>query len=175
MRKAYFFLLFVIFTLLFSMPSYAGKKQCKAYLEKLHNIQTQQKQGNSLKRSESLKKRETKARHKWWQCERGQLKTLKPKSNKQKKPKGKLASRQPKRINLLKEVMKPKIKPFQTSNAVVIKSRYQGKKLEAWLQYYQQPKKCQRPKSTKQFAFCVENRRMQQLAFEKIDATVEVQ
>jgi len=174
MRKAYFFLLFLTLTLLFSLPSYAGKKQCKSYLEKLRNIQTQQKQGHSLKRSESLKKRETKARNKWWQCEQGQLKTLKRKSNKLKKRR-ELANRQPKQVNSLEKVKKPTVKPFQTSAAVVIKSRYEGEKLTAWLQYYQQPKKCQRPKSTKQFAFCVENRRMQQSAFEKIDATVEVQ
>ncbi len=172
MRIVYFFMLFIAITLLISMPSYAGKKQCKSYLEKLRIIQTQQKQGNSLKRSESLKKRESTARHKWWQCERGQLKTLKRKNNKKKKSKGESSNRQLKRVNSLEKVRASKIKPFQTSAAVVIKSRYKGEKLQAWLQYYQQPKKCQRPKSTKQFAFCVENRRRQQLAFEISDATL---
>jgi hypothetical protein len=60
------------------------------------------------------------------------------------------------------------------SSPLIIKSRYQGKQLQAWLLYYQQPKKCLRPKTTKQFAFCVENRINQQLAFEKVDATISI-
>jgi hypothetical protein len=65
--------------------SYAGKSQCKSYLEKLRNIQSQQRQGNNVKRGDSLNKRETKARKKWWQCERGLLKKSKNRKNKKKK------------------------------------------------------------------------------------------
>lgn len=172
MRKFYFDIFFIGVVLFFSATSFAGKKQCKPYLAKLHNIQAQQKQGHSLKRSESLNKREAKARKKWWQCERGLLKKAKRNKKKQKKV---IVKRQPLPENSRKNSSKGKLKPFQTSRAVVVKSRYQGKQLQAWILYYQQPKKCQRPKSTKQFAFCVENRRAQQIAFEKVDATVDVQ
>jgi hypothetical protein len=49
-----------------------------------------------------------------------------------------------------------------------MKSRYEGKQRQAWLKYYQQPKQCMRPKTINQFAICVENRRLQQLSFEKL-------
>lgn len=57
-----------------SGDSFAGKKHCKPYLEKLRNVQSQQRQGHSLKRANSLQKKEQKARHQWWQCEQGKLK-----------------------------------------------------------------------------------------------------
>ena len=146
--------------------SYASKTQCQPYLEKLRNVQSQQRQGHSVKRSESLNKREVKARKKWWQCERGLLKTAKSRKKK-KQQSTKLIKKHQLATYTKKKGGKFNKSPFKTSNALVIKSRYQGRQLAAWLKYYQQPKKCQRPKTTKQFVFCVENRRSQQMSFEK--------
>ncbi len=169
MFRINFQILVVIIILLYSHVSYAGKKQCQPYLDKLRNIQSQQRQGHSLKRGESLNKREAKARKKWWQCERGVLKsTENRKKKKQSKKQVKLVKRQNLALYPAKERVSKKLIPFQTSNAVVIKSRYQGEQLQAWLKYYQQPKKCARPKTTKQFAICVEDRRKQQNNFEKL-------
>jgi len=146
--------------------SYAGKAQCQSYLDKLRNVQSQQRQAHSFKQGERLNKREAKARKKWWQCERGLLKTNKTRKKNKPKP-----TRVAKKYHLPTSTQKTRVKlnqsPFQTSNALVIKSRYQGKQLQAWLKYYQQPKQCMRPKTTKKFAFCVENRRLQQISFEK--------
>ena len=161
-------------TLVFSHASYAGKKQCQSYLDKLRNIQSQQKQGHSLKRGESLNKLETKARKKWWQCEQGHLKKAKRNKKKKRPQKNKSAKQPSLKGGSLAYISKVNVKPFKTSAPLVLKSRFQGEKLQAWLLYYQQPQKCLRPKSTKQFAFCVENRRDQQLAFEKIDAIVHI-
>jgi hypothetical protein len=168
----YFKIIFIGFTLVFSHASYAGKKQCQPYLDKLRNVQSQQKQGHSLKRGERLKKLETKARKIWWQCEQGHLKKVKV-SDKTKK-KNKRTKRKAISVASLSDISKVKVKPFKVSSPLVIKSRYQGKQLQAWLLYYQQPKKCLRPKTTKQFAFCVENRIKQQLAFEEVDATISI-
>jgi hypothetical protein len=77
MRGMYFKIIFMGFTLVFSHASYAGKKQCQPYLDKLRNVQSQQKQGHSLKRAERLNKLEAKARKIWWQCEQGHLKKVK--------------------------------------------------------------------------------------------------
>jgi hypothetical protein len=154
----------MVIALVYSQASFAGKKQCKPYLDKLHNIQSQQKQGHSLKRSNSLNKQEAKTRKMWWQCERGLIKKVK--NGYKKKKKSALVKRQKLSVPSLKNIPKVKLTSFQTSAAVVVKSHYQGEKLHAWLQFYQQPKKCFRPKTTKQFAFCVEDKITQQLAFE---------
>ncbi|TWX53003.1 hypothetical protein [Colwellia hornerae] len=170
MYKIHFQIFFISLALTFSHQSYAEKKHCQFYADKLHNIQSQQRQGHSLKRSESLKKQQESAREKWWQCQQGQLK--KPTSNKQNIQKKKQRKNSVKGQHLsgssASDVKKTRIEPFETSAALVLKSRYQGKKLQAWLEYYQQPKQCSRPKTIKKFAFCVENRRTQQLAFDKM-------
>jgi hypothetical protein len=166
MNNVYVKVAFVSVALFYIPVSYAGKSQCQSYLDKLRNVQSQQRQGHSFKKSKSLNKRETKARKVWWQCERGLLKTNKSRPKKKNKP-TKVATTYPLSTYSNKARAKLNQSPFQTSNALVIKSRYQGKQLQAWLKYYQQPKQCMRPKTTKQFAFCVEDRRLQQMSFEK--------
>jgi len=166
MHKVYRQVTFFSLILLYLPVSYAGKSQCRPYLDKLRNVQSQQRQGHSFKQGESLNKRETKARKKWWQCERGLLKINKSRK-KRKQEKTKVAKKYQLPSYTQKAGVKLNQSPFQTANALVIKSRYQGKQLQAWLKYYQQPKQCMRPKTTKQFAFCVENRRLQQMSFEK--------
>jgi len=165
MKNVYQKIAFFSVVLLYIPTSYAGKSQCQPYLDKLRNVQSQQRQGHSFKQGESLNKREAKARKKWWQCERGLLKKSKS-PNKKKQKLIKVVKKYQLSNDTKKTGGKLNQSPFQTSDALVIKSRYQGKQLEAWLKYYQQPKKCMRPKTTKQFAFCVENRRMQEISFE---------
>jgi hypothetical protein len=177
MRGVYFKVFFIGMILVFAQVSYAGGKKCQPYFDKLRNVQSQQKQGHNLKRGESLNKQEAKARNKWWQCEQGHLKIAKKskkskKSKKNKPQNNKIVKQRSLTAKPLITISKVNVKPFQTSAPLVLKSRYQGKQLQAWLLYYQQPKKCLRPKTTKQFAFCVENRRNQQLLFEKNDAIV---
>jgi len=62
-----------------------AKAKCKPYLEKLQNIQALQRQGYSLKRGNSLRKREQAAREKWWQCEQGKIQPTSKKSKARKK------------------------------------------------------------------------------------------
>jgi len=148
--------------LLFLPAAYAGKKQCQPYLKKLHNIQSLQRQAHSLKTSNSLNKREGKARNKWWQCEQGKLPIKYKKKKKKKKIKSKKSNVQ---FNLNSSVNQ--IAPFSTEKALIFKTRFQGDKQFSWLEYYQQPKACIRPKSTKKFAYCMEDKRKQQELFEK--------
>lgn len=158
------FTLLLIISILLTFSAIAeAKKRCKPLLEKLQNIQAMQRHGYSAKRGVSLRNREDKARDKWWQCEKGRSKNN-SKANKtvaSKKNKPKVSS---------KGVNGKEIKagtPFKTSNAIVIKSKYQGDKKYAWLTFYQQPTRCQRPKSLQTFAFCSEDKRTQRLDFEK--------
>jgi len=153
-------LIIIIFLLI---PTAQAKKRCKPLLEKLQNIQALQRHGYSAKRGLSLRAREDKARDKWWQCEKSSGKKQK-KSNKK---------YQGKTVGVKSKLSKTKRKalsagsPFKTTSAIVIKSKYQGNKKQAWLAYYQQPMRCQRPKNLPVFASCSENKRTQRLAFEQ--------
>ena len=64
MNKVYRQVTFFSLILLYLPVSYAGKSQCQPYLDKLRNVQSQQRQGHSFKQGESLNKREAKARKK---------------------------------------------------------------------------------------------------------------
>ncbi|MBA6288096.1 hypothetical protein [Colwellia sp. MB3u-4] len=162
----------------------AGKKHCQDYRQKLDNIQAQQRQANTHKRSHSLSSKEAKARDRWWRCETGKLKAKskakakakakgKSKSKREKKSKQKLASKKAQNKNrsqsaALKLYKNSKaLVPFASNNPLVIRSKYQGEQLQAWLVFYQPAKKCARPKSIQDFAKCVEDKRSQQTEFEK--------
>ncbi len=150
--------------LVITFPVIAGKKHCQGYRSKLDNIQAQQRQGNSLKRSNSLAVREAKARDTWWRCETGKMKkkTSKSKKKTNKKNSKKQTTQAPVKLQTLKP-----LSPFSSNKPVVVRSKYQGEKLQAWLQYYQPEKQCARPKSTQTFAACVEDKRRQQIEFEQ--------
>jgi hypothetical protein len=160
-----------LFSLAYSPTSFA-KKRCKPYQEKLHNIQTMQRKGHSLKRGESLRIKEDKAREKWWKCEHssktkfqaqyggGKKKTKKVKNKKTVKNKTYYT-----KIN--KASSNSKKTTFNQSSAIVIKSKYQGSKKQDWLTFYNQPIKCQRPKNISVFAYCSEYKMQQQSEFEK--------
>ncbi|MBL4940104.1 MAG: hypothetical protein JKY81_00410 [Colwellia sp.] len=152
----------LIAVLLVVSPSSTAKKRCKPLLEKLQNIQAMQRHGYSAKRGISLRAREDKARDNWWQCEKG--------GGKKNKIKKKRVNKATNSSSKTKSVMNKKITagtPFKTSNAIVIKSAYQGDKKRAWLAFYQQPKQCNRPKNLPMFAFCSEEKQTQQAEFEQ--------
>lgn len=152
--------------LLHSFSVLATKKACQPYLDKLRNIQSQQRAGYSNKKGRSLADREQKARDKWWQCQQGKL----PKSKRKKNKKKTKSSTKDKDNTLLAKMPKYKISSIDTlsfSSKLTIKAKYQGVKQQAWLDYYQQPKKCKVPKSTKTFAYCLEDEQKQQQAFDR--------
>lgn len=160
----------LVISLLCGFFAVAGKKQCQTYRNKLDNIQAQQRQASSLKRSNSLSAREVKARDIWWRCESGKLKqklkNKKQKAQKQKSSKKKKYSSGQHVITKQYQNNKPLV-PFASNNSVVVRSKYQGEKLQAWLAFFKLKKMCARPKSMQQFAYCVEDKRRQQMAFEK--------
>jgi len=158
----------LIIALLWSFFAEAGKEQCQKYRKKLDNIQAQQRQARSLKSSNNLSTREDKARATWWRCETGKLKVKSKKkrqkaqksSNKQKQGSGPDVSTKQDQNN------KPLV-PFASNSALVLRAKYQGEKLQAWLSFYKREKICVRPKSMQQFAACAEDKRRQQIEFEK--------
>jgi hypothetical protein len=153
----------VLLFLIISTPVAAAKKRCKPLLEKLQNIQALQRNGYSSKRGQSLRNREDKARDKWWECEKG---TSKVKQSSKKKKSNKTARNSVQERRVKNEVISAGV-PFKTNNVIFIKSKYQGEKKQAWFEYYQQPDKCSSPKSLSVFAYCSENKQLQQASFEK--------
>lgn len=156
-------LLLLLIILIVSSPESFAKKRCKALLDKLHNVQALQRSSYSAKRGVSLRNKEDKAREKWWQCETGKVK--KTKKKKKKKPSNSSSNNQ--KLTELKTVEIKAGIPFQTTQSIAIKEKYLGKKRQAWLKFYQQPKQCQRPKTLSGFAFCSENKQTQRSNFEK--------
>lgn len=153
--------------LIYSHAAYAGKKHCKPYREKLDNIQSQQRQGYSLKQGQSLKLREQKARDKWWLCEKGLLKTKKKTKSKAKKKAQQQKLAVKKKLKSTNNATNPLVlAPFSSSKAIVVKQKYQGEQLYQWLNFYQAPKGCSKPKSMSKFTACIEDKHRQQLAFE---------
>ncbi|GAA6170507.1 hypothetical protein NBRC116592_01770 [Colwellia sp. KU-HH00111] len=161
------FTLVLLLSLLYLLsPVTHAKKRCKSLLTKLHNIQAMQRNGYSSTRGRSLRAREDKARDKWWQCEQGRGKKAKKKSRKKRASKKVQHSAKADKKKHSSRKQTSVGSPFRTSNAIVIKSNYQGDKKRAWLRYYQQPSRCQRPNNLQVFAFCSEDKQKQRASFE---------
>ncbi len=162
-------LLLAVFYFCFTTQALA-KKRCKALQVKLHNIQEMQRNAHSLKRGKILRKKEEKAREKWWQCEH-------PSYHKQKKTKSKKKKHETikssKRLNPLAKSKKKNNKkkwvnaPFSRTNAIGVKSSYEGNKKYAWQRFYQQPVKCKNPKNLNVFTFCSDDKHKQKVDFEQ--------
>lgn len=145
-----------------------AKAKCKSLLKKLHNVQAIQRQGYSLREGKSLAKKEAKARNEWWQCERGINNKVKAKKNKTAKSvkKTRVKKSDSKSLGILENTASAS---FSSQSSVGVKSKYTGEQLKRWLAFYQPLMKCQRPKSTQVFAYCVEYKRQQQQMFEMQD------
>ncbi|MEW6984066.1 hypothetical protein AAD001_15545 [Colwelliaceae bacterium 6471] len=150
-----------------------AQDKCQAELNKLENIKSQQRQGNSLKKSNSLRKQEERSRKKWWQCKNNVRphKTKRSlKKNRQvakKAPLTKIKNAKPTSPN------KQKLKPI-TYHALTITAPFTGERQQQWLRYYKMPEQCYRPKTTQVFAYCAENKQAQQREFEQLNDVGEL-
>ena len=158
------YLLLLLLMSWFTNTAYAAKKECAVFLNKYHNIQAQQRQGQSIKSSNNLRKKEDLARERWWDCENNKTTNIKKKNNK--KPSAKSSKiNENKTIKHYKNDKEP-ILSF-SSNKLVLKGRYSGDKQFKWLDFYKRPKKCLRPKSTQIFAYCMDHKEKHQTIFEQ--------
>ena len=162
-----FLLLLIFISYFLSVSAIAGKKVCQPYLDKLRNIQSQQRAGYSGKQGRKLADREQKARGKWWACQQGKL----PKKKKSKKKKTAKTKERTVVSYSSKTSSKKVTQPL--TNKLVLRAKYRGIQQQAWLDYYQKPKKCIRPKTTKIFAYCIEHEKEQQLKFERSDYFIQ--
>lgn len=173
-RNTLIFFVIALILLLMSQPTEA-KKRCKPLLKKLHNVQSMQRQSYSLKRGQSLRNKEDKARARWWDCENLSKSRFNKKYGVKKSNSKKAATKKKRKSSSSRKVSRKKSAlitqantiQFNQRSAVVIKAKYQGVKLSAWQHFYQKPVKCRQPKSLSIFSQCHEDKRQQQTAFEK--------
>jgi len=150
-----------------------AKQNCQKQLDKVRSIQAKQRQGYTAKQGNKLQEKEAKARDKWWQCKNGKLKN-KGKKKAKKTPKQVVKQNKiVKKNNLKKKSSKAARKRadpatvFNSSQPIVVRSRYQGELLYRWLAFYKMPKGCASPKSLNIFAYCMEDKQRQQTDFER--------
>lgn len=147
----------------------AKTKACQSYLDKLRNVQSQQRNSNTGKQAAKLREREVKYRDAWWQCKQGKAKA---KVSRKKKPIKKTYTGKQKaphvtyKTQLSAEEQKEK-SPFYTGEPVVIKALYKRVKQTFWNKYYQPGDACIYPRSYKVFVMCVEDKARQSRAFER--------
>ena len=131
-----FIILFTIALLVMplTITDVEAKKRCKPYLDKLHKIQAQQRSGYSLKRGQSLRTKEDKAREKWWQCEHTSLAKFKAQNASKQKKKNRKVKKSKRAVyhqNTSSKIKtlaasKNKLVSFNQESAIVIKSKYRG-------------------------------------------------
>lgn len=164
-------LLFCSFALLSISFNVVAKKRCKALHDKLYHIQALQRQGYSLKKGQSLRAREDKARKKWWQCENSSYKSTKKVASNQHKRKKSQRSRSNTATSTKKHKHQRKAvfvaSPFSRVKSIELSSSFTGVKQYAWLDFYKKPSQCHKPSSLAIFAFCSEDRLKQQAYFER--------
>lgn len=150
-----------------------AQEKCQAELNKLENIKSQQRQGHSLKKSNSLRKQEEKARKKWWQCKNN----VRPHKAKRSLKKNQRVAKkvQVSKITKVKPISpnKQQLKPI-TYHAPIITAPFTGERQQQWLRYYKMPKQCHRPKTTQVFAYCAENKQAQQREFVQLNEVGEL-
>jgi len=157
----------IVVLALSSFESYGAKKHCAELLTKLHNVQSQQRQGYSLKKGERLRKKEDAARKQWWDCENNRNKPKAKSKRKKKKSKLSKTTMNKKNNKHTRSKDNKNIPQGFSSNNIVIKSKFSGEKQVQWLNFYKRPKKCARPKTTQIFAYCMEEKIEQQQVFEQ--------
>ena len=134
---------------------------CESAHQTYRKVQQQMRKGQSAVSMARLQERERKAWFAWQRCLEN------PSVNKRSKRKAKQQS-QPsstknrKQTNKITQSNYPKVLSNKPLN---MKGAFSGDKQQAWLDFYQKPKECLKPKSTQQFAYCIEHARNAQLVF----------
>lgn len=80
------------------------------------------------------------------------------------KPKAKKTAKTKAAPDLLADIAKG---PQLYVSSVSVKAPYQGKKLQAWLEYYSEPKQCFGVRDSRQMVWCVEQRQQAKANFER--------
>ncbi|WP_448548988.1 hypothetical protein [Thalassotalea fusca] len=171
-RKIAIAIIAFLLGLLVSTQALAGKKACESLKRQYQNQQKALKhQGRGESRNRKLANELTLFKS-WQRCEQGKYK---PQTKKKRKKQNQLRNKQSKpRASKLKQTAQAwqqKVNNGLSDNQLIlaktvsVSSAIPMRLQQAWLDFYQRPKKCIRPKSTQVFAFCIEHERQSQQQF----------
>jgi hypothetical protein len=150
-------LFFCSFTLLAQQQWPAA--ECDKTAKKLQQLEQKISSGYSLKEAEQLTQEQRQLEKQLDQfCQKPVL-TADPQKPKIKKTAKNKAAPDP-----LTDIAKG---PQLYVSSVSVKAPYQGKKLQAWLEYYSEPKQCFGVRDSRQMVWCVEQRQQAKANFER--------
>lgn len=150
-------LFFCSFTLLAQQQWPAA--ECDKTAKKLQQLEQKISSGYSLKEAEQLTQDQRQLEKQLGQfCQKPVLTADPQKPKIQKTAKSKAAP------DPLTDIAKG---PQLYVSSVSVKAPYQGKKLQAWLEYYSEPKQCFGVRDSRQMVWCVEQRQQAKANFER--------
>jgi len=132
---------------------------CEKATKKLQQLEQKISSGYSLKEAEQLSLDQRQLEKQLDQfCQKPVLAANKPQPKIKKTAKTKVAP------DPLADIAKG---PQLYVSSVSVKAPYQGKKLQAWLDYYSEPKECFGVRDSRQMVWCVEQRQQAKANFER--------
>ncbi len=158
------YLMVGVFLAVFTSNSQAAR-DCSAEKKSHQSIQNKLRKGGKPSAMSRLQERERKAWLTWWQCQKGKTKK---KAKKKAKKTQKLSGKTQAQMNQnQRKIIKAKSPTYAENKPLVIKGAFSGAKQQAWLNAYDKPKKCIRPKVMSVFAYCVEHAKKAQEIFDQ--------
>jgi hypothetical protein len=162
MKPLLYLLFFCSFTLLAQQQWPAA--ECDKTVKKLQQLEQKISSGYSLKEAEQLSLDQRLLEKQLDQfCQKPVL-AADPQKPKAKKSEAKKTAKVKAAADPLADIAKG---PQLYVSSVSVKAPYQGKKLQAWLEYYSEPKQCFGVRDSRQMVWCVEQRQQAKANFER--------
>lgn len=162
MKPLLYLLFFCSFTLL--AQNQWPEADCVKAAKKLQQLEQKISSGYSLKEAEqlSLDQRQLEKQLDLF-CQKP-VSVSDPQKPKAKKSEAKKTAKTKNPPDALADIAKG---PELYVSSISVKAPYQGKKLQAWLEYYSEPKQCFGVRDSRQMVWCVEQRQQAKANFER--------
>lgn len=154
-----------IFLLLILSNQVFAKSKCQREWDDLKNVQRVMKNGHGAQRMEQLRNIEKTYFRKYENCKKGKNKQISKDKSVKKRVNKQTTSIKTKKLVQPKKYYKREL----SSQPIEMKARYYDGRQNDWLKYYRAHKspECKKPKSTKLFAKCIEERDKLSIEFER--------
>ncbi|MDO6426834.1 hypothetical protein Q4489_07410 [Thalassotalea sp. 1_MG-2023] len=152
-------LIFIVFLL--SSYSVYAKQDCTREYNNLKSHQKVMRNGGSSSRMAQLAKEEHVIASEYQDCRSGKNKASKNKNTIKKQVKSNNRPATKRQLSFSKQ------KPIKYTRPISFSGRFKGEKQVAWVEFYETPNECLKPKSTQAFAKCMAHRDEQAFIFDK--------
>ncbi|KGJ90474.1 hypothetical protein [Thalassotalea sp. ND16A] len=144
-----YFLSSILFILFFSSFQILAKEDCQKYYDALDNLRSVMRHGYKEPRGEYLRGKERKIKKQIRLCKKDQNNELNYYSSN---------IQQPAKSKIRYHNINVPNKDQLGRQALTVKGLFEGVKQQAWLDFYQRPKDCRKPKTTSKFSKCLKHR-----------------